>query len=80
MGNDISGLAERLMKLAERSRQISTIISIIRVISAETHLLALNVAIESAGAGGAAGRRFEVVANEVKSLVDRSLEATNRQQ
>jgi methyl-accepting chemotaxis protein len=75
VGNGISALAERLMKLTEHSHQISTIISIIREISDETHLLALNAAIESAGAGEM-GQRFEVVAHEVKSLADRSLGAT----
>src|SRR5439155_21875221 len=73
--NGITGLAERLMILTERSRQIGSIIALIQEIADETHLLALNAAIESAGAGES-GRRFAVVATEVKSLADRSLEAT----
>lgn len=74
--NGITALAERLMILTERSRQISSIIALIKEIADETHLLALNAAIESAGAGEN-GRRFNVVASEVKSLADRSLEATS---
>lgn len=73
--NGITGLAERLMILTERSKQISSIIALIKEIADETHLLALNAAIESAGSGEN-GRRFAVVASEVKSLADRSLEAT----
>jgi methyl-accepting chemotaxis protein len=73
--NGITGLAERLMILTERSKQIGSIIALIKEIADETHLLALNAAIESAGSGEN-GRRFAVVASEVKSLADRSLEAT----
>ena len=75
--NGIGGLAERLMTLTERSHQTSSIIAIIKEIADQTHLLALNAAIESAGAGEN-GRRFSVVASEVKSLADRSLEATRQ--
>jgi methyl-accepting chemotaxis protein len=71
----ITGLAQRLLALTERSKQINSIINLIKNIADETHLLALNAAIESAGAGES-GRRFGVVAAEVKSLADRSLEAT----
>ncbi|MEI6046949.1 MAG: methyl-accepting chemotaxis protein [Chloroflexota bacterium] len=74
--NGITSLAERLMILTERSKQIGSIIALIKEIADETHLLALNAAIESAGAGEN-GRRFGVVASEVKSLADRSLEATS---
>ncbi|MEI6046384.1 MAG: methyl-accepting chemotaxis protein, partial [Chloroflexota bacterium] len=58
--NGITALAERLMTLTERSKQISSIIALIKEIADETHLLALNAAIESAGAGES-GRRFSVV-------------------
>ena len=71
----IESLAERLLMLAERSRQISNIVALITSIADETHLLSLNAAIESAGAGEN-GARFSVIANEVKSLADRSLDAT----
>jgi methyl-accepting chemotaxis protein len=73
--NRIELLGQRLLNLTERSKQIGTIIDLISEIADETHLLALNAAIESAGVGEA-GRRFGVIAQEVKSLADRSLEAT----
>jgi methyl-accepting chemotaxis protein len=71
----ITDLAERLKVLTERSRQIVSIVGFIREISDETHLLALNAAIESAGSSQQS-QRFGVVAAEVKSLADRTLEAT----
>ncbi|MCU0490658.1 MAG: methyl-accepting chemotaxis protein [Chloroflexaceae bacterium] len=68
---DVSG---RVLSLGERSQQIGEIIDLIDDISDETHLLALNAAIEAAGAGEH-GRRFAVVAAEVKSLANRTLAA-----
>ena len=68
---DVSG---RVLSLGERSQQIGEIIDLIDDISDETHLLALNAAIEAAGAGEY-GRRFAVVAAEVKSLANRTLAA-----
>jgi methyl-accepting chemotaxis protein len=68
---DVSG---RVLSLGERSQQIGEIIDLIDDISDETHLLALNAAIEAAGAGEH-GRRFAVVAAEVKSLANRALAA-----
>lgn len=67
-------VSTRVLSLGERSQQIGEIIDIINDISDETHLLALNAAIEAAGAGEH-GRRFAVVAAEVKSLANRALEA-----
>jgi methyl-accepting chemotaxis protein len=64
----------RVLNLGERSQQIGEIIDLINDLSDETHLLALNAAIEAAGAGEH-GRRFAVVAAEVKSLANRALAA-----
>ncbi|MCX7790631.1 MAG: methyl-accepting chemotaxis protein [Chloroflexaceae bacterium] len=70
----VSDVTTRVLSLGERSQQIGEIIDLIDDISDETHLLALNAAIEAAGAGEH-GRRFAVVAAEVKSLANRTLAA-----
>lgn len=67
-------VSARVLNLGERSQQIGEIIDLINDLSDETHLLALNAAIEAAGAGEH-GRRFAVVAAEVKSLANRALAA-----
>jgi methyl-accepting chemotaxis protein len=70
----VADVSTRVLSLGERSQQIGEIIDLIDDISDETHLLALNAAIEAAGAGEH-GRRFAVVAAEVKSLANRTLTA-----
>jgi methyl-accepting chemotaxis protein len=70
----VQEVSARVLSLGERSQHISEIIALIDDVSDETHLLALNAAIEAAGAGEH-GRRFAVVAAEVKSLANRTLAA-----
>lgn len=65
--------------LLDQSRRISEIIDVIGEIANRTHILALNAAIESVAAGQH-GRRFAIIAAEVKNLAQNSVAATEQVQ
>ncbi len=68
-------VALRMTVLHHHSEKIGGITEIIDEISTQITLLALNGAIEAAGAGEA-GRRFNVVATEMRRLAEKTVEAT----
>ena len=73
----VENVAQTISELNDRTRQIGEIIETVNDIADQSKLLALNAAIEAARAG-AAGKGFSVVAGEVRSLAEQSVEATER--
>ena len=72
---EVDSIAEKVTFAGQKAEQILESVDSLQEIADETHLLALNASIESAAAGEF-GKRFAVVASEVRRLADRTREFT----
>jgi methyl-accepting chemotaxis protein len=73
-GGVVGDVVSKVRAIAESSKKVADITSVIDSIAFQTNILALNAAVEAARAGEN-GRGFAVVASEVRSLAQRSAAA-----
>jgi CHASE3 domain sensor protein len=70
VSRQVDAIVNHMLELGKRSQEIGGILDIINELAEQTNILAINATIESAGAGEH-GRRFAVVAEEIRKLADR---------
>jgi methyl-accepting chemotaxis protein len=66
----IEQVVGHMLELGKKSQQIGAVLEIVSELAEQTNILAINATIEAAGAGET-GKRFAVVADEIRKLADR---------
>ncbi|MCW3834735.1 CHASE3 domain-containing protein [Sphingomonas canadensis] len=71
----VDQIVEHMLDLGRKSQQIGAVLDIVSELAEQSNILAINATIEAAGAGDA-GKRFSVVADEIRKLSDRVADST----
>ena len=66
----VDQIVAHMLELGKKSQEIGSVLDIVSELAEQTNILAINATIEAAGAGEA-GKRFAVVAEEIRKLADR---------
>jgi methyl-accepting chemotaxis protein len=69
--SQVDQIVQHMLALGEKSQQIGGVVDLVAELAEQTNILAINATIEASGAGEW-GRRFAVVAEEIRKLADRT--------
>jgi len=70
-------VVKHMLELGRKSQEIGAVLDIVSELAEQTNILAINATIEATGAGES-GRRFAVVADEIRKLADRMANSTKQ--
>jgi len=68
-------IVNHMLELGKKSQRVGTVLEIVAELAEQTNILAINATIEATGAGET-GKRFAVVADEIRKLADRVASST----
>jgi methyl-accepting chemotaxis protein len=68
--HQVDQVVAHMLELGRKSQEIGSVLDIVSELAEQTNILSINATIEAAGAGES-GKRFSVVADEIRKLADR---------